>query len=91
MARERVPLPQRTRRSTPGRWVLLRGVLLVASLLRCSGAAAATADSTTVDLSANPSDTTLGLVSRACSRYCGGVGRDFDGLDLWMSFKEVCT
>ncbi|CAN0238807.1 unnamed protein product [Ectocarpus sp. 6 AP-2014] len=91
MARGREPLPQRRGRSTPGRWVLLGGVLVVASLLRCCGAAAATADSTTVDLSANPSDTNLGLVSRACSRYCGSGGREFDGLDLWMSLKEICT
>lgn len=40
----------------------------------------------TADLAQAPDDINLGRLARACSSYChAGV----DGLDLWMSFREV--
>lgn len=41
----------------------------------------------TADLAQSPDENNLGRLAQACSSYChaGGV----DGLDLWMSFKEV--
>eukprot|EP00903_Cladosiphon_okamuranus_P018830 g17319.t1 len=53
---------------------------------RCSGGADA-AD-VTADLAQPPEDNNLGRLTRACSSFCrAGI----DGLDLWMSLKEVCV
>lgn len=77
--------PLAPRRSAPARrWVFLLACL--AALLPCGRAADVTAD-----LALSKGENNLGRLTRACSSYCEpGV----DGLDLWMSLKEVrgiCT
>ncbi len=70
------------RRSAPARrWVFLLACLL-AALLSTSGRAA----DVTADLAGAPGDNNLGRLTGACASYCEpGV----DGLDLWLSLKEV--